>query len=90
MTDADASQGDGPDRLWKEYGALVQRDTSSWNRRERFKVGVGMASRTSTAEDELIEIDNRLIRLVDTPGFDDTNLTDTLVLEMIVTWMSVQ
>ena len=37
-----------------------------------------------------MQIDGRLIRLVDTPGFDDTNLTDTQVLEMIVTWMGVQ
>ncbi|KAH6886982.1 P-loop containing nucleoside triphosphate hydrolase protein [Thelonectria olida] len=57
---------------------------------ERFKVGVGMASETSMVEDELIEIDGQLIRLVDTPGFDDTTLTDTQVLEMIVTWMGVQ
>ncbi len=41
-------------------------------------------------QDELLQIDGRLVRLVDTPGFDDTNLTDTQVLEMIVTWMSVQ
>ncbi len=49
-----------------------------------------MASQTSQVEDELIRINGRLVRLSDTPGFDDTNLTDTRVLDMIVTWMGVQ
>ncbi|OIW25128.1 hypothetical protein CONLIGDRAFT_543566, partial [Coniochaeta ligniaria NRRL 30616] len=36
-----------------------------------------------------IQINGQLVRLVDTPGFDDTNITDTHVLDMIVTWMGV-
>jgi hypothetical protein len=41
-------------------------------------------------EGELFKIGGRLICLVDTPGFDDTNLIDTEVLDMIVTWMGIE
>ncbi|KAK3361606.1 P-loop containing nucleoside triphosphate hydrolase protein [Lasiosphaeria ovina] len=57
---------------------------------DRFKVGKRLGSETKWVQDELVQIDGRPIRIVDTPGFDDTNLTDTQVLEMIVAWMSVQ
>ena len=57
---------------------------------DRFRVGKSLGSETKWVQDELVKIDGRLIRIVDTPGFDDTNLTDTQVLETIVAWMSVQ
>ncbi|KAF8972332.1 P-loop containing nucleoside triphosphate hydrolase protein [Flammula alnicola] len=34
------------------------------------------------------EVDGQMISLIDTPGFDDTNLSDTTVLNMIATYLS--
>lgn len=33
------------------------------------------------------EMDDRTVELVDTPGFSDSKMTDTQVLELIGTWM---
>ena len=57
---------------------------------DRFVVGKSLRGQTNRVEDELIQINGQLVRLVETPGFDDTNMTDTHILDMIVTWMGVQ
>lgn len=33
------------------------------------------------------EVDGRTVELVDTPGFSDSKMTDTQVLEKIATWL---
>jgi predicted GTPase len=49
-----------------------------------FRVGGGLKSCTSVVQvSKPIELDDRRIVLVDTPGFDDTNRSDTEILRII-------
>lgn len=47
-----------------------------------------MYSCTSEIQKVSIEIDGQLVTFVDTPGFDDTLLTDTEILTRISEWMT--
>ncbi|KAJ3559128.1 hypothetical protein NM688_g527 [Phlebia brevispora] len=52
-------------------------------------VGTGLKSCTSKVETcASFQLGNRLITLVDTPGFDDTNVSDTDILKMIAVYLS--
>lgn len=55
---------------------------------DEVKIGHGLLSETQDVHAYSITVDNRVITLVDTPGFDDTFMTDALVLEKLATWMS--
>lgn len=57
---------------------------------ERLKVGEGISSCTQNVDMVDIKIHGRVIRLIDTPGFDDTNLSDAEVLERIVIELGIQ
>ena len=48
-----------------------------------FTVGDGLRSCTSEVEFTETVIDGRTVTLIDTPGFDDTNVSDTDLLKMI-------
>ncbi|KAF7789639.1 hypothetical protein EIP86_000585 [Pleurotus ostreatoroseus] len=52
-------------------------------------VGTGLKSCTSNVETgRSFQLDGRPITLVDTPGFDDTNISDTDILKMIAVYLS--
>lgn len=54
------------------------------------KIVVGKTRRSCTKNVQScnsFEIDGRIVELVDTPGFSDSELTDTQVLELIGDWM---
>ncbi|KAJ8517865.1 hypothetical protein ONZ45_g5019 [Pleurotus djamor] len=50
-------------------------------------VGNGLKSQTSQVQPYKIKMGEQKVILVDTPGFDDTNMTDTQVLGMIADWL---
>ena len=50
-------------------------------------VGNGLKSQTSQVQPYKIKIGEHKVILVDTPGFDDTNMSDTQVLGMIADWL---
>ena len=51
-------------------------------------VGHSLESCTDTIqESEEFELDGRRVVLIDTPGFDDTNITDTEVLNSIAAFL---
>ncbi|KAF7422445.1 hypothetical protein PC9H_010601 [Pleurotus ostreatus] len=53
------------------------------------RVGSGLTSCTDAVQtSEPFWLENRLVRLIDTPGFDDTAKTDTEVLTMIAAFLS--
>ncbi|KAH8693455.1 P-loop containing nucleoside triphosphate hydrolase protein, partial [Phaeosphaeriaceae sp. PMI808] len=52
-----------------------------------FEIGHGLSSMTKEVQAASAEIDGHQITLVDTPGFDDTHLTDTQVLGLIADWL---
>ena len=54
----------------------------------RFAVGDGLRSCTSQVESTEAIIDGRAVTLIDTPGFDDTNVSDTDLLRMIALTLS--
>ncbi|KDQ08309.1 hypothetical protein BOTBODRAFT_166021 [Botryobasidium botryosum FD-172 SS1] len=51
-------------------------------------VGHGLQSMTDSIQIASFEYGGRRIRLIDTPGFDDTNKTDTDILELISTHLA--
>ncbi|KAF2841274.1 hypothetical protein M501DRAFT_929658 [Patellaria atrata CBS 101060] len=51
------------------------------------KVGHKLKSCTSTIQEIPIKVDNQDVVLVDTPGFDDSNESDTEILSRIAAWM---
>ena len=52
-------------------------------------VGQGLKSCTSKVETgNTFELFGKLITLVDTPGFDDTTISDTDILKMIAVYLS--
>ncbi|KAF9562578.1 hypothetical protein CPC08DRAFT_373207 [Agrocybe pediades] len=54
-----------------------------------FRVGDHLESCTKEVQvSDPFEIDGRVISLIDTPGFDDTSISDTTVLNMIATYLS--
>jgi len=54
-----------------------------------FAVGAGLKSCTKGIEvSPPFMLDGRRVALVDTPGFDDTNMTDTEVLTLIALFLS--
>ncbi|KAK3350326.1 hypothetical protein B0T25DRAFT_570889 [Lasiosphaeria hispida] len=57
---------------------------------EKFKVGESLSSCTGNIEVAEFEFDGQSVLLVDTPGFDDTNLADTEVLGRIVEYFNTQ
>lgn len=51
-------------------------------------VGRKLNSCTKTVRaSDTFEVDGRMVQLVDTPGFNDDELSDAQVLELIATWM---
>lgn len=53
------------------------------------RIGSGLTSCTDAVQtSEPFWLENRLVRLIDTPGFDDTAKTDTEVLTMIAAFLS--
>ncbi|RYP48019.1 hypothetical protein DL768_006010 [Monosporascus sp. mg162] len=56
--------------------------------RTDLKIGHDLNSCTQDIEVVETEIDGRVVRFVDTPGFSDTYLSDTEVLEMIASYLS--
>ena len=52
-------------------------------------IGDGLQSCTSEINAVNAEIDNQQVTLVDTPGFDDTNRSDTEILKDIVNFLTV-
>jgi hypothetical protein len=52
-------------------------------------VGAGLKSCTSKVETaQTFELFDKLVTLVDTPGFDDTTVSDTDILKMIAVYLS--
>ena len=52
-------------------------------------VGVGLESCTSKIQaSSTFELSDKLVTLVDTPGFDDSNVSDTDILKMIAVFLS--
>lgn len=51
------------------------------------EVGHGQESCTSNVAAMPFQLDNFRGSIIDTPGFDDTHLTDTEVLTKIANWM---
>ena len=49
-----------------------------------FKVGDGPESCTTDIQHRTFALNGRDVTLIDTPGFDDTNLSETEVLHRIV------
>jgi predicted GTPase len=53
------------------------------------RVGRGLKSCTSTVQTSMpFEFDDRRVVLIDTPGFDDTNKSDTDILRMIAHYLA--
>jgi predicted GTPase len=53
-----------------------------------FAIGKGLDSCTTKLDiSEQFELDGRLVKLIDTPGFDDSALSDVDVLEMIANFL---
>jgi predicted GTPase len=56
-----------------------------------FAIGKGLDSCTSELQvSEQFELDGRSVKLIDTPGFDDSALSDVDVLEMIATFLGAR
>ncbi|KAI1390221.1 P-loop containing nucleoside triphosphate hydrolase protein [Hypoxylon trugodes] len=55
--------------------------------REDLKIGHGLTSCTQDIQVAETVIDGRVVRFVDTPGFSDTYLSDTEILEMIADYL---
>jgi hypothetical protein len=54
-------------------------------------IGKGIDSCTREVElSEQFELDGRLVRLIDTPGFDDSAISDVDVLEMIAAFLGTR
>ncbi|KAM7207880.1 P-loop containing nucleoside triphosphate hydrolase protein [Naviculisporaceae sp. PSN 640] len=51
-------------------------------------IGHGLASKTQEVVEVECIVDGRRVVMVDTPGFDDTNMTDGTVLNLLVEWLS--
>ena len=52
-------------------------------------IGQGLSSCTSKVETtDTFMLDGRLVTLIDTPGFDDSNVSDTDILKMIALFLS--
>ncbi|KAH7411576.1 P-loop containing nucleoside triphosphate hydrolase protein [Phaeosphaeria sp. MPI-PUGE-AT-0046c] len=56
--------------------------------RNDMKIGNSLNSCTSKVETTRFRIDNRWVTLIDTPGFDDTELDDTDILRMIADFLA--
>ncbi|KAK3217615.1 hypothetical protein GRF29_1g3553560 [Pseudopithomyces chartarum] len=52
-----------------------------------YEVGHGLTSQTKVVQPAEATIEGRKVTLVDTPGFDDTHLTDREVLKLIADWL---
>ncbi|KAL8838918.1 MAG: hypothetical protein Q9170_001955 [Blastenia crenularia] len=63
---------------------LIQQITQS----REVEIGHTLTSATRGVQAYSITVDGRVITLVDTPGFDDTFMTDAQVLEELATWLS--
>ncbi|KAI1249992.1 hypothetical protein MGN70_008443 [Eutypa lata] len=78
----------------EDYAVVNPEDTNekkSSYLRDGFKAVSSMYKQWgSTQEIEVVEtkIDDRVVRFVDTPGFSDTHLSDTEVLEMIADYLA--
>ncbi|KAI1084592.1 P-loop containing nucleoside triphosphate hydrolase protein [Whalleya microplaca] len=57
--------------------------------RKDLKIGHNLTSCTQEVQVVETKIDDRTVRFVDTPGFSDTHLSDTEVLEMIADYLAV-
>ena len=67
---------------WAELQFVNQVSTS------RLKVGDNLESCTSEIQvSEEFMLEGRRVMLIDTPGFDDTNKSDTDILKMIGTFL---
>ena len=52
-------------------------------------VGNGLMSCTDRVEvASSFDLDNKKVTLIDTPGFDDTNMSDTDILNMIAMFLT--
>lgn len=54
---------------------------------EEAEVGHGQESCTSDVTPMPFQLDHFKGSIIDTPGFDDTHLSDTQILEKIANWM---
>ena len=53
------------------------------------KVGHGLKSCSTVVQPSTpFELDGRLVTLIDTPGFDDTTMSDTDILKVIAAFLS--
>ena len=52
-----------------------------------FTVGNGLRSCTDSVQTVDFDLDGRRVVLIDTPGFDDTTMSDTDVLNMIAAFL---
>ncbi|KAG9227673.1 hypothetical protein CCMSSC00406_0000681 [Pleurotus cornucopiae] len=85
------SQDQAPNLLKGVMGATGSGKTSFINvaSGSALRVGSGLTSCTDAVQtSEPFWLENRLVRLIDTPGFDDTAKTDTEVLTMIAAFLS--
>ena len=57
--------------------------------RSNLRIGMNLASCTSEVQlaDEFV-LDGRSVILIDTPGFDDTNKSDTDILKLIAAFLA--
>jgi len=52
------------------------------------QIGNGLQSCTSSVECVTFDLDGQAVSLVDTPGFDDTNKSDTEILKLVSEWLA--
>ena len=52
-------------------------------------IRLGLVSCASEIQQLIFQMDGRIGCLIDTPGFDDTYLSDTEVLEQIANWLAL-
>lgn len=53
-------------------------------------VGHSQQSQTSTVQGVEFEMGGIRVKLFDTPGFNDQNLSDTEVLQILADWLQIQ
>jgi predicted GTPase len=50
-------------------------------------IGHGLESCTAKIQEVDVDLDGKVVTLIDTPGFDDTNRSDTDILEAIAKYL---